>query len=113
MKYIIYIILIALITMLLIYIGILKERNLNVKLVDKLYSKCCNKVLKMLKKKETLSAKQIRDIISNEKTSIVWSRKKVGVTNKNQFTNYVIEGLLKLNKIELVDNKKRIYRIKK
>ncbi|GAA0114667.1 hypothetical protein [Clostridium senegalense] len=112
MKYIVYVIAIALLTMLLIYIGIIKERNLNTVLLDKLYTKCCNKVLKYLKKGTVISAKEIRELISNEQTGVLWSKKKIGVTNKIQFTNHVIEGLIKLDKIQLVDDKKRVYSLK-
>ena len=108
-KYIIYIVLIMIVNMLFIYIGIIKDRQLGMNLMDKLYNKCCNKVLKNMKVTKKMSAVEIRELIKDEKASVIWSKKKVGVTNKIQFTNYVIEGLLKLNEIELIDKSKRIY----
>lgn len=109
-KYIIYIILIALITMGLIYIGIIKDKTLNGVLINKLYSKCIRKVLKAFKTKENLSAKEIREIIEDEKSRVIWSKRKLSVTNSLQFSNLVIDGLIKMKKIELLDSKKRIYR---
>ena len=112
-KYIVYIIIIAIITMALIYIGMQKEKSLDIKLINKLYIKCCNKVMKSFKNKETMSGLEIREVIKDEEASIIWSKKKLKVTNKIQFTNYVIDGLLNLNKIELINEQKRIYRAKK
>lgn len=111
-KYIIYILVIAVITMILVYIGIIKDKRLALSLADKLYSKCCNKVLKALKKKDKINIVEIRNLIKDEKTGMVWSKRKLSITNKVQFTNLVIEGLLKLDKIEQIDNEKRIYKLK-
>lgn len=111
-KYILYIVLIALTTMALIYVGILKDKNLNVDLVNKLYYKCYNKVLKYLKDGKEVTAVQIRELIGNEKVGVVWSRKKLAVTNKTQFTNLIINGLIKNEKIQIIEGKIRKYKLK-
>lgn len=110
--YCIYIICIAFITMFLIYIGYLKDRNLPAELTNKLYRKCCSKALKYLKDKGYASAADIRNIISDTTATVVWSRKKVKVTNPAQFTNYVIDGLIsKGDIIEESSGKKRVYKL--
>lgn len=112
MRYILYIIGVALVTMFLIYLGYMKERNLTATLVTRLYGKCRQKVLKKLQVTSELSAIDIRNLILDVTASVLWSRKKLGVTNPVQFTNYLIDSMIKDGKIiEIKDGKKRAYKI--
>lgn len=111
MRYVLYIISIILITMFLIYLGYMKEKDLTRNLINKLYAKCRQKILKQLKTRDQLTALEIRNLISDVTASVIWSRKRLGVTKPVQFTNSLIKGMLKDGKIiEVIEGKNRAYR---
>lgn len=113
MKYVLYILSIAVITMALIYVGSIKDRMLPVELTNKLYRKCRQKILDYLSSHECISASQARNLISDVTASVIWSRKRIGVTNPVRFGRYVLDRLVKEDKIkEDISQNKKVYRLK-
>ncbi|NLK97696.1 MAG: hypothetical protein GX272_06410 [Epulopiscium sp.] len=113
MKYVLYMLSITIITMALMYIGIIKERNLPIELFNKLYKKCARKVLKYLEKNDSITIPEIRNLIQNETVSVIWSKKRLGITDANSFVRNLIDNLLKEEKIERVKGKVNSYKLKK
>jgi hypothetical protein len=101
MKYILYVISVAIITMFFIYLGLLKERTLNIELTNILYRKCVRKALKYLKSHNYATIKDIQNCIKETKASVMWSKRKLAVTDASQFADYVVEGLYKEGKISI------------
>lgn len=113
MNYILYILSVAIITMLLIYLGIIKEKGLPVELAKKLYAKCEKKVMKHLEKNSSITIPEIRQLIQNETASVIWSRKRLGVTDPKNFVKTLVNHLLAEDKIERIDGKVNSFKIKK
>lgn len=101
MKYVIYVILVALITMALSYFGYIKDKMLPLDLTRKLFNKCTSKVVKYLRLKRSATIIEIQDCIKDVTASMPWSRKKIMVTNPAQFSQYVIDSLYKNKKISV------------
>ncbi|WP_102401621.1 hypothetical protein [Haloimpatiens massiliensis] len=101
MRYFIYFICIVLITMSMVYIGTIKERNLAAGLTNKLCIKCAEKVLKYLNKNEYASLNDVQNLIKGVSTSVFWSRKRVQVENPLQFSRIVTDKLYKEGKISI------------
>jgi hypothetical protein len=79
---------------------------------DTFYAKCRLKILKQLKTREQLTALEIRNLISDVTTSVLWSRRRLGVTKPVEFTNFLIKGMLKDGKIiEVIEGKNRVYKL--
>ncbi|NLM13841.1 MAG: hypothetical protein GX209_08880 [Epulopiscium sp.] len=113
MKYVLYMISITLITMFLMYLGIIKERRLPIELANKLYKKCAGKVIKYLEKHDSITIPEIRNLVQNETVSVIWSNKKLGITDANSFVRNLIDNLIKEEKIERVNGKTNSFRLKK
>lgn len=114
MKYIIYLLIVTMATMILIYVGYLKEKTLPADLTNKLYRNCCKKVLRFLKKREYATETELQNCIRGVNAWILWSRRRITVTNPVQFCQYVINGLEKGGKISASYRKNmKIYCISK
>jgi hypothetical protein len=95
------------------YIGIIKEKNLPIELANRLYKKCARKVIKYLEKNESITIPEIRNLIKNETVSVIWSKKRLGITDLNSFVRHLIDYLLKEEKIERISGKVNSFRLKK
>ncbi|GAA0736404.1 hypothetical protein [Clostridium oceanicum] len=113
MRYFIYLICVILITMVMVYIGTIKERNVGANLTNKLYTKCAEKVIKYLNKNECASLNDIQNVIRGVTTSIFWTRKKVQVQNPLNFSKVLMDKLYKEGKVSIEMRKnKQIYMLK-
>ena len=74
MKYIVYILMFAVATVIVFSWGIIKEQNKSRDLMSQLYKKAENNVLKAFKRKDVLSRKDIENEVKNVKASLFYSR---------------------------------------
>ena len=100
MKYIIYILMFALATVIVFSWGIIKEQNKSRDLMSQLYKKAENNVLKAFKRKDVLSRKDIENEVKNVKASLFYSRDKMVVQNPRSFTKSLINTMINNNVIE-------------
>jgi len=95
MKYIIYIISVALITMLLIYVGYIKESLLPKELINILFKKSKKKILAYLQNNKSANLLELQEVIKDVKGRVWWSKKQVKVTEPEKFVDLVIDDLYK------------------
>ena len=100
MKYIIYILMFAAATVIVFSWGIIKEQNKSRDLMNQLYKKAENNVVKAFKRKDVLSRKDIENEVKNVKASLFYSRDKVVVQNPRSFTKSLINTMINNNVIE-------------
>ena len=100
MKYIIYILMFALATVIIFSWGIIKEQNKSKDLMNQLYKKAENNVVKAFKRKDVLSRKDIENEVKNVKASLFYSRDKMVVQNPRSFTKSLINTMINNNVIE-------------
>lgn len=100
MKYIIYILMFALATVIVFSWGIIKEQNKSRDLMNQLYKKAENNVVKAFKRKDVLSRKDIENEVKNVKASLFYSRDKMVVQNPRSFTKSLINTMINNNVIE-------------
>ncbi|WDC84705.1 hypothetical protein PL321_03305 [Caloramator sp. mosi_1] len=75
MKYVLYVLSIALITVFLIIYGRAKEYYLPMELTNKLYIKCKDKILKYLIKNKYATYKELEKEIEGVTAKVFWSKK--------------------------------------
>lgn len=113
MKYIIYILSIMVLTMLMIFVGYIKEKRLPYELTAKLYKKCSKKIYDFLLKNQCATINDLKKCIKDVHASVLWSRRKVKVTNPNQFIDFIIENMIKQGKLDIKqENGKKLYCLK-
>ena len=100
MKYIIYILMFAAATVIVFSWGIIKEQNKSRDLINQLYKKAENNVVKAFKRKDVLSRKDIENEVKNVKASLFYSRDKMVVQNPRSFTKSLINTMINNNVIE-------------
>ena len=100
MKYIIYILMFAAATVIVFSWGIIKEQNKSRDLMNQLYKKSENNVVKAFKRKDVLSRKDIENEVKNVKASLFYSRDKMVVQNPRSFTKSLINTMINNNVIE-------------
>ena len=100
MKYIIYILMFAAATVIVFSWGIIKEQNKSRDLMNQLYKKAENNVVKAFKRKDVLSRKDIENEVKNVKASLFYSRDKMVVQNPRSFTKALINTMINNNVIE-------------
>ena len=100
MKYIVYILMFAVATVIVFSWGIIKEQNKSRDLMSQLYKKAENNVLKAFKRKDVLSRKDIENEVKNVKASLFYSRDKMIVQNPKSFTKSLINTMINNNVIE-------------
>ena len=100
MKYIIYILMFAAATVIVFSGGIIKEQNKSRDLMNQLYKKAENNVVKAFKRKDVLSRKDIENEVKNVKASLFYSRDKMVVQNPRSFTKSLINTMINNNVIE-------------
>ena len=100
MKYIIYILMFAAATVIVFSWGIIKEQNKSRDLMNQLYKKAENNVVKAFKRKDVLSRKDIENEVKNVKASLFYSRNKMVVQNPRSFTKSLINTMINNNVIE-------------
>lgn len=113
MRYVIYVLSIALITVFLIIYGQAKEYYLPAELTKRLYIKCKDKILKYLYKNKSATYKELEKEIEGVTAKVFWSRKSMTVLEPNKIVKTVVENLLKQDKIKIQDvNGKKIVVLK-
>lgn len=100
MKYIVYILMFALSTVVIFSWGIIKEQNKSKDLMNQLYKKAEAKVLKAFKKKDILTRRDIENEIKDIKASLFYSKDKMVVQNSSSFTKNIINTMIGRNLIE-------------
>ena len=100
MQYIIYILMFAAATVIVFSWGIIKEQNKSRDLMNQLYKKAENNVVKAFKRKDVLSRKDIENEVKNVKASLFYSRDKMVVQNPRSFTKSLINTMINNNVIE-------------
>ena len=100
MKYIIYILMFAAATVIVFSWGIIKEQNKSRDLMNQLYKKAQNNVLKAFKQKDVLSRRDIENEVKNIKASLFYSRDKMIIQNPTSFTKSLINIMINNNIIE-------------
>ena len=100
MKYIIYNLMFADATVIVFSWGIIKEQNKSRDLMNQLYKKAENNVVKAFKRKDVLSRKDIENEVKNVKASLFYSRDKMVVQNPRSFTKSLINTMINNNVIE-------------
>lgn len=110
MKYVIYVIAIAIITMILFIYGQAKESFLPKELTKTLFIKCRDIILKYLSKNKFATFNELENLISNVTAGVFWSRRKVKVVDSRKMVDSIIENLVKNNKVDVkwVNGKKVI-----
>jgi hypothetical protein len=87
--------------MVLIYIGMIKEKTLPAELTNKLYKKCAARIMKFLKLNEYAVMSDIHKCVKDTTAFVLWSKKRVKVNNPVQFSDYVMERLYREGKISV------------
>ena len=100
MKNIIYIHIYAAATVIVFSWGIIKDQNKSRDLMNQLYKKAENNVVKAFKRKDVLSRKDIENEVKNVKASLFYSRDKMVVQNPRSFTKSLINTMINNNVIE-------------
>ena len=90
----------ALATVIIFSWGIIKEQNKSRDLMNQLYKKAENNVVKAFKRKDVLSRKDIENEVKNVKASLFYSRDKMVVQNPRSFTKSLINTMINNNVIE-------------
>lgn len=105
------IIAVALITAILYVWGLRKSVNQQQDMGRKLLSACGSRVVKALKKRPTITAEQVAELIEGLTVGQAWSKNKLKVQNGAEFAPRVIDFLLDQLYIEKVDDNS--YQLKK
>lgn len=100
MKYILYILMFALATVIIFSWGIIKEQNKSKDLMSQLYKKAETKVLKAFNKKQVLTRRDIENEVKNIKASLFYSKDKMVVQNSSSFAKNIINTMINRNLIE-------------
>lgn len=103
MKYILYILMFALATVIIFSWGIIKEQNKSKDLMNQLYKKAETKIIKAFKKKQVLTRRDIENEVKNIKASLFYSKDKMVVQNSSMFTKNIINAMINRNLIEKTD----------
>ncbi|WP_312352866.1 hypothetical protein [Aminipila sp.] len=93
------ILLFAISTSILYVWGLKKSMKQTATLKEMLLTKGANKVMAYLKKNDSISKKEIQDLVSDIKASEFYSKKTVVVQNEIEFTNTLISFMLDKNLI--------------
>ncbi len=93
--------------------GYVKQQRKTEELLNVLYKKAEAKILKALKKQESLTKTEIEKIIRGTKASLFWSKNKVQVVDaklvtKNLITKMINEGLI----VETSNSRPKKYKLK-
>lgn len=100
MRYILYILMFALATVIIFSWGIIKEQNKSKDLMNQLYKKAETKVLKAFKSKEVLTRRDIENEVKSIKASLFYSKDKMVVQNSSTFAKNIINTMINKNIIE-------------
>ncbi len=93
--------------------GYVKQQRKNQELLEGLMKKSEEKVLRAMKKDETVSKKDIEEIITGTKASLFWSKNKVQITDPKIVSKNLISDMLSKDLIvEISDKKSKKYKIK-
>ncbi len=103
MKYILYILMFALATVIIFSWGIIKEQNKSKDLMNQLYKKAETKIIKAFKKRQVLTRRDIENEVKNIKASLFYSKDKMVVQNSSKFTKNIINAMINRNLIEKTD----------
>lgn len=91
--------------------GMKKSETQASDLAHNLLNSCANRVIKYLKRHETVSVKEVSQLIDGAVAGQFWSRKKLKVQDPKKFSKQVVDFLVEQQYIEPAD--KESYRLKK
>jgi len=107
------VILVAIAVVILGVWGILKEQNIEQELINRLHGKAKQKLIKALKSKDSMSLHAIEELMKGISASVLWSRKRVQITDPKRVVKTVLEDLMKSDTIkEMYMSGKKTYGLK-
>ncbi|MBK5242363.1 hypothetical protein [Clostridium sp.] len=74
--------------------GYVKQQRKAEELYRKLGIKCEAKIIKKMKTEGAITVKEIEEIISGTKGTVIWSKNKMQVTNSKIATKTILENLI-------------------
>lgn len=112
LKYLPYVLLTALATMIIYGWGLIKMQHQTQDLVSMLYSKCERKVRKQLKKKGRMSLKEVEQLVEGTQVRLFYSKQRMGVTDAKTFAKSMLSHMKSIGDIvEEYQQGKRSYRL--
>lgn len=100
-KVVLYVFLFAAATMIIYSWGLIKQRNLNNNLINLLYAKGRKKILGALKKKGSMSRKELEKEIVGIKAASFFSRKRLVVTDPKLLTKNLLDNMVKNQELDV------------
>lgn len=91
LKYLPWVLLMALTTSIVYAWGLSKKQNQSKDLMTLLYDKCSAKVIKALKKNGPMTKDQLEDLLDHTTASLFYSRNRVSVQDPEQFTQSLLQ----------------------
>lgn len=104
------IILFAIATAILYVIGLKKEMAQNSTLSDLLLNKGAARIVTYLKKNESVSKKEAKNLVDGMKTSVFYSKQRAMVNDSSHFTDILLDHMLKKG---IIEKKQQAYYLKK
>jgi len=110
MEGLIYVIIPALLIILYVYI---REEKLPSILSNILYDKASGEIERYLKKYETITYSEAKEVIAELKASVFWSRKAIIINDSSKYTNIVLGSMVKEGKLLYYEyDTNRVYKLK-
>lgn len=114
LKYILYILMFAVMGALLYMWGLKRSQNQQMQMIQKLYIKCEKIVRNEFKQKDYLLKKDIEKLIVDVKVGEFYKRNKLGVTQPKEFTNAFVDYMIRKGSLQEETVKgKKMYCLKK
>lgn len=109
LKYIPYVLLFMLATMLIYGWGLMRAQRQDQDLMNLLYSKCRRKLLKELKQRPRMNQPEIERLLQGTQAGQIFSRKRVAITQPKAFAKSLLEFMLKNGDIIAEPEKHQTY----
>lgn len=94
--------------------GYVKQQRKAEELYRKLGTKCEGKIIKKMKTEGAITVKEIEEIISGTKGTVIWSKNRMQVTNSKIAMKTILENLINSGVIiETIEKGPKKYRLKK
>ncbi|MDV3427757.1 MAG: hypothetical protein LIR50_12155 [Bacillota bacterium] len=108
----IYIIVLALLILIILY-GYKREKKITSLLSSILYGKASGEIEAYLKKYERITYSEAKEVISDLRASVFWSRKAIIINDSSKYTNIVLESMVNEGKLLYYEyDTNRVYKLK-
>lgn len=101
LKYLPYVLLFALATVIIYSWGIVKSQRQQAELSTLLADKCAKKILKALKKQQKLSKAEVEQLLDGTQAGVFYSKQRIMVQNPKEYTAPLLKRMQEKNLIEL------------